>query len=503
MPLLLSLILTLSALLPFTVGPASPFFNIDPDVVYVTNALSFIVRRQIPYVDHPGTPYILTLAASYTPLRFYAKYISRLPFIDWSLTNFRWLMAYSRGVAVLIFSLGMFVYLSAIWKLTRSNLSLIVALSMLMSYSPTLFYFTRVIPENFLLITTAIWVWLLFYFLEHPTWWRFALWGLTAVLSLAAKLTSLPQVLIVFFTGFLLLFISAKKTLLYLIFSVFFCGMGFLVFTWPVRHQYPQIISWSRALAGHTGVYGTGKQTWFDYNTILASSQIIYRSEPSMVNIFLLTPLVFLVVWPNLKSKNRSVIGGVILVTEVFAVLFAKYPNPHYLFSIWLILIVVLLYLINSSKSHIRVLLVLFILLTLFIPATVINYNRYISFHRRLFILARMEQFISDHPPRIMTLWEYGDTKDFSLLWGRSWSGEFYGTQLSQIYPKLGEMISLTNYRNNTGQISDLYSVCWDQLYLRTLLVGKFMSTHAGRYFVISATPDPEMVLITSNHCSL
>jgi len=126
MPLLLSLITLIFSVLPFTLGPSSPFFTIDQEVVYVTNALSYVVRKQIPFYDHPGTPGILLLSASFTPLRLWAKYFIHTPFIDWSIKNFTFLMYYSRFFVLIVYCAGLAILLRAVHNFTASRLAVIL-----------------------------------------------------------------------------------------------------------------------------------------------------------------------------------------------------------------------------------------------------------------------------------------------------------------------------------------------------------------------------------------
>ena len=155
--LILSLFTLVVSVTPIAQKPTSPFFDIDPDVVYVTNAISYIKRHQIAYTDHPGTPYILTLAASYTPLRFYAKYVKHTPFVEWSLTNFSFLVLYSRFFASLLFSLGIYLYLRTIKKYTRSDILTLTAWLLLFIYPNFLRFSVRLTPENLLPLIFALW----------------------------------------------------------------------------------------------------------------------------------------------------------------------------------------------------------------------------------------------------------------------------------------------------------------------------------------------------------
>ena len=508
MPLLLSLITLIFSVLPFTLGPSSPFFTIDQEVVYVTNALSYVVRKQIPFYDHPGTPGILLLSASFTPLRLWAKYFIHTPFIDWSIKNFTFLMYYSRFFVLIVYCAGLAILLRAVHNFTASRLAVILTWLSLFSYSEFLRIGVRPTPENFLLFSTAVWLWLFLPLVNHPTLVRLVFLNLAAGFSLATKLNSLTLLLITWLvTGVVLVRRNLRFFRLVRLW-LFLCGLsliGFFVSTWTIRGHYRGLFNWSYGLASHLEAGGSGRVGWFDWGLIRASLTTIVRQEPYLVLFFILAPLAYIASFRRLSRFSRLVFGPAILILLTFFFVYAKFPRPHYQ---WLHLIVLSVFTavflnrsVSVSLARVRFKLLPLFFILLLTPLMINRVNTYAKWSVNLAAAAAFEDFISAHPPRYRTLWYIGNTRDFSLLWGRSWSGEFYGPQLDRYYPHLGEIVDFNTYRDNSARTYPIFSVCWDQLYLRRSELDGFLAAHPDKKLTVSAVTNTKYYLITSDHC--
>ena len=129
------------------------------------------------------------------------------------------------------------------------------------------------------------------------------------------------------------------------------------------------------------------------------------------------------------------------------------------------------------------------------------NISNHLKLSQGVKKLAVFEQYLKDHPPKYKTLWQYGNSKDFSIIWGRSWSGEFYGEELTKLYPHLGEMINFKYYRSNKPEIFPLFDTCWDQLYLQTPLLPRLLENFPGGDLEIIELDYKDLILVTSSHC--
>ena len=108
--ILLTLAIGFFVLTPFLkFGTDGVFFSIDPDVVYVSNALSNIKYSVIGFYDHPGIPASSLLTLFLLPFRFYAKFISHENFFQFFVNNYSYEFVYLRVLQDLVFSLGIFI----------------------------------------------------------------------------------------------------------------------------------------------------------------------------------------------------------------------------------------------------------------------------------------------------------------------------------------------------------------------------------------------------------
>ena len=492
MPVLLSLLTFIFALLPFTLGPSSPFFTLDQEIVYVTNALSYVVRKQIPFYDHPGTPHIVGLAAAYTPLRLWAKYVVHTPFIDWSIQNFTFLNYYSRVFALAVYGLGLTIFLSAVYRFTQSRLTVLLSWLCLFAYSEFLRNGVRTVPENYLMLSTAIWIWLFLWLVQKPILIRFLVLSVAGGLALATKFNSLTIVLITWIHAGL--FLTRRRWRLWLV-IVGMTVMGFVISTWPIRSHYISMFNWTYSLASHLEPSGSGKQDWFDLEVTRTSLKTMLQQEPYLLPFFFMTPVIYLVSLRRLSPNLRLAFGVAIIFIEIFFFIYAKYPRPHYQLLHFLVLSAITAVLLNRSK----ILVLLFIVLLT--PLMIYRVRTHAAWSKNLGYLAKFEQFISSHPPRYRTLWLISNTRDFSLLWGRGWSGEFYGSQLDRYYPKIGEMVGFDTYRDNAARTYPLFSVCWDQLYLRASELNQFLAAYPERQFQVTGIENTKYYLITTDHC--
>jgi hypothetical protein len=143
-----------------TRGRQVSFFSLDPDAMYVGNALSYFKDQKIYYIDHPGTPAIILLAITLVPLKIYAQFTSHQQFTFWAIEHQDILYFYLRITQGMIASGALFIYLSVIYKATKSLLAQVVAWSALFSFSffPYLFSIISGEATNFLIIS----IWLIF-----------------------------------------------------------------------------------------------------------------------------------------------------------------------------------------------------------------------------------------------------------------------------------------------------------------------------------------------------
>ena len=256
-------------------------------------------------------------------------------------------------------------------------------------------------------------------------------------------------------------------------------------------------------MATHSGLHGSGAKTLFNLQVYRNSIKKLIELEPLATRLFFITPLLFLTSFFKLENKKRALFSLILFSTLVTALVFSKYSLFYYQLPHLFILTslsVLFLYHIVSNQPNLKLaLIILAVLLSSFAPKAI---SKHLALANGVKKLATLEQYIADHPPKHMTLWQYGNSKDFSIIWGRSWSGEFYGQELTKLYPHLGEMINFKYYRSNKPEIFPLFDACWDQLYIQTPLLPKLLENFPDKNLKIVPLDYKDLTLVTSDHCS-
>jgi hypothetical protein len=327
------------------------FYSIDPDIVYVTNALLYTKYAIIDYADHPGTPTIMILYYLYFPLRIIAKYWLHVGFIQWSFDNFAFLMFYSRIFELLVFCSSLLIFLKAVSKMIKSNLLVIIAWI-------SIFIFlgfdsgVRVIPENFSFFLTAIWLLLFLKFVEKRSYIYSALMVFIAGFAVANKFTSL---FLLVQSIFLPIFINKLKLdQLYarVQINVFIAGLAFYIGILPALERLPWIKSFAISLFSHAGAHGTGESAIFNLPAYSASiTSLITRYPATFMYIFLTFVLaIFLIVKKKVKLNDPALF--VFATTLVGIFVFAKYSAIHYFYVNFVLVVFCAIYFLTKVKQN-------------------------------------------------------------------------------------------------------------------------------------------------------
>ena len=489
MPLILGFLAGLLSFFPLLAAPKNPFFDVDPEVMYVSNAVAYIHHKQIVYTDHPGTPYILTIAASFVPFRIWAKYIVHQPFVDWYLLNIDLIFFYSRVLSLTIFVSAIALLLYGIRKFTRSPLAVLTAWLGLLIYPNMLDYGVRIMPETFSLLVFSIWAYIFLSYLDRPRMWKLPLLVFVGGLALATKYTNLALVAIPLVAwpvaklaknerirpqGFMLLLAIGY-------FSYFLATKPINGGNW----LYPTQIRWIINLATHSGLYGTGSPG-LDVQGYISTLRSTFQA---LWPYLLILPVVIILVWKErVRVWQKLIIAVAVIVPLGIFLIFAKFAKLHYQFGNLLVLILVTVYLLRRY----RLLLLIVALVALYsLPGIV---NRHWLLVEKIESTERLRQFADTHPAESKALWDWSYSREQALVWGYTWSGKYYGEELKRLYPRLADMYGYENLVFRHG--------CWDQAYARDLAIPSIKAANPDEPFDIQKIPGTEMNLITSRHCS-
>lgn len=309
-------------ILPVFYPPANPFFDVDPEVMYTANALSYIARRQIVYYDHPGTPYISILVAAYTPLRLWAKYIVKEPFVVWFLRYLSEVYVYSRLVSTGLFIGGLGLMLASVEGLFPA----VILWLGLFSYSAFPEMATRISPEPALIGLFGIWFYLWSRQLRSPVFPRHLLLCLFSGLTLAAKFTSVNLVLITLVSGWLIFPRKLKLTAV----SLIIISGGFIWGTWPIRNHYSRLLTWTANLAGKSGIHGSGAVNPLPGQLIFANIRGFAVSQTWAWYSLWLVAIIYLLVRHRLPRPISRILAGSLAINLLPVIIFSKYPNFYY-----------------------------------------------------------------------------------------------------------------------------------------------------------------------------
>ena len=488
----------LSILPVITNAPQGIFFGMDPDAVYVANALSYIKSHQIQFMGHPGTPTILLIAYSFTPLRLFAKYIIHQPFIDWAFLHYHAIFTYARLFQALVFGVSVFIFLTAVHHLSRSRLAVIFAWVALMAFRPVPFLGSVIAPETLSVALVSLWLLGFSLFLTKRFSALLLILSFLAGLAVANKTTNITLVL----ASLTLSVLRFRRyplfsKLVHLFLNALIVSIGFLGGIWPIHNTIIQILKLNFDFASHTGIHGGGSQTFIDFSLFLSNTRAFHQQGPFILPL-LIIGLLLVVFHLRFTKKLSTEIPLLYLVTLPVFIVFLKFNLFHYELANYLIFI----FLISTYlATHLKPSLIFFSLFILwYLPISTQSYFRGINIQVNQAVA--LESYIKDHPPKIATAWVWGLARDFAYIWARDWTGGLFDSQIKRYRPDLLEVKSDFQKINlNKYDQKKVFDVCWDQLYLQQDLVPKFTALYPDRILTVGSIPNTRMAVISSAHC--
>lgn len=479
-----SLLAGLVAVLPVLIGGLKGvFFSIDPEVMYVGNALSYIKTHQIQYFDHPGTPSILTLAYLLWPWRIYAKLVAQTPFVLWSLEHYDLIFFYLRLCQGMIFGVAVWIFLKAVNLATDSRLVIMLAWVALLIFSPMLRLGSGITPETLSFLIVSVWLLFLAKFLKKPGVDLALVLSLVSGLATANKFTNLFLILASITLALTLKSLSWRQRSTSSLIALAMAATGFVTGTWPIRDKYRLLFDWVIKLMTSTGIHAGGEKAILDWPSYWQSVLTIHYQEPWLilgVGLILLISIAY--------GRLRILVG----IFTMGAMIFAKYPLTYYQLANY----VVLVFLLSVLFSRLNKFLTTVLILILLYPVRSNMFSYLMSTSSVVTKTVVLETFIRRHPPKKATLWEWGRAKDPAVLLttSRDWHGNMFVVER--------EALKLPIYELYPIPANKVFSLCWDQLYIQKVSAKTFLEKYFEQsldYNPIQGTDD--MILIKSNHC--
>jgi hypothetical protein len=459
--------------------------------MYVSNALQYIKVGQISYLDHPGTPAIRLLAASFMPLRVLLKFHQR-PFIAWTVKHYDIIFFFSRIVEIITFIAGLGLI---VWRLARRSIfSGMIFWLTLLSASFIPFIAVAVSPEATSFLLIAIWLVVFDVFLDTGFPFLPTLLALVAGLAVGNKLTNL---VLIFSSLSLIPFlkITPRQKVLNFLSSLGFIFIGFAIATWPIHNRYTVLFGWIGRLFTSSAVHGGGRAGVFIFDVYKQSALSLVSQDHLLV---LLLALMVFGSTISIASKKFDPSSTIVLLAAVAMVaIFAKYPLSHY----QLANITVILFLLSRlTRFWPRTVLVVFCLVAMqFAYQTTLAHLTYLGTETEK--VSRLTKFVQSHPSSGNVIWEWARHKDFALIWSRGWGGQFNQSELAMARPNLLELTTPNQVRQISGDTTSLYSICWNQMYIQKAALPIVQPNLIPNSYRIENI-NSDMVLVSSNYCS-
>jgi len=504
---LLIIVLTLLTLLfvspIINYGTIGVFYNMDPEMALIGNALSFTKEGVIHYWDHPGTPSILLIWASYIPLRFFTKFVEHTNFITWAFNNISILYYYTRLVYVAVFISSVSLFLLAVSKTAKKTIPVIFAWVSLFTFSFTLRLGGTVLSETLSFFLLSVWLITFSKYITRQTKERIFLLSFLAGLAVANKYNSFP----VFVISLLLPLFTIKLKKLEVIKTFTFSGIigmsSFILGTWYIKRQYLYLFKRLMMIFFQSGsAHGNGTSSFVNPASYGHSIINFYNSNtvPSLIFIFTMILFSVFVLW---KKSSRKAIDKAMIIYYfvVFAstLFIAKYSMSYYQFPNFVLLVFGASYLLSKFSNKAALLICLLV-----IPFS----HNSIKLSRNYLInsiesSAYLEEYIEQNSTKYPTLWDYGPSKDFALLWLRDWSRGVFAEELILKRPDLLELKS--DYETvavNYYDYKKAFDVCWDKLYIREERGEVFLEKYSDRDLDFEPIGNTRIMKISSDHCA-
>jgi hypothetical protein len=497
----LSLLGLICALPLMRFGSQGVYFVIDPEVMYIGNALSYIKNNIIHYRDHPGTPVILLNAFSYWPLRIYAKIIAQTPFIKWAFNKLRFLFLYTRLFQLTLFITSIGLFLAAIFNLTKLKVAVVAGWLALfvINYLPGLA--TKVSAENVTFFIVSIWLYIFTSFSKNKSPFKLLILSILSGLAIAVKYNNFALGLASLGLVIIIPNLSLRQKIYNFILNIIAVVGGFVVGTWPIRGGYPRMIDKVLKIiisSGPDAAHAKVDTAVFDLSLYFNSAKSVLISERYAFLFIVVGLLMFLyLIWRKKRFVPNS-LHILILVSVFSSIILMKYPLSYYQLPNILLLVFGVTVLLSKNKF---LLLLMMFLLTFRVQQNISTHllNRTKSYERSI----ALESYIKKVSSGNVTLWDFGTAQDFVYLWIRGWSRGIFNDELKKDRPDLLELkadyetVNLTY--TDTGNIFD---VCWDDLYIRENRGKIFLEKYPERKFITSNIGETGIMHIKSSHCA-
>lgn len=397
------------------------FYSIDPDMVYMANALLYIKSGIIAYIDHPGTVSISALSISFLPIRFFVKLILGQNFIEWSFFNFEILTLYSRIFQSLLFSAGIFVFLRTLDGVAKSVLSQILGLLLLLLFLPIYYIGSSISSEAVTFLIAALWI---FYFAKgyKNEFKNINTISFLGGLMVASRATAFVYVLAALLT--LLNKLKYKINLNKMLVSLGFISIGFVVGLYPLKQHVIDVLKRVVFFATSSGVHGAVIDSTNVFGNYLTSLKTFFYRDPAFCVIVAITLGLSL---KRMANNKNDILGQLGLLFFAGILLYAKFPLAHYQTFNYLFLCY--LFVVFTSKLSRPYKYIIIVITTIAVLPVFKTFN--INLNQAIVMSSNLDKHVDLLAKEGTVVWEWARSTDFAKIWIRDWGGGIYDDYLS------------------------------------------------------------------------
>jgi hypothetical protein len=480
-------------------GRGMTYISIDPEIMYISNALRFIKEGQIGYLDHPGTFSITALSLFYFPIRLFTRFSVHQNFIAWSMPNFDFLFMYSRITSLALATISMFIFLYSIHLLNKSVFAVVMSFFSFFGLPAVYFLQFGVSAEPMSFILAAIWLLFITFWLKSKKYFWLPVICFVSGLAFGNRATS------AFLIPASLCFIifDSRKLVISRMFSAFcllgIVILGFMVSLWPVHSNIPGVINGIFDFATHSEMHLGGTFSFIDWRTVLASLNG-FMDLPRSTFFILVFGWSFVAAFfaRGMKDRQSVPLAAVGVVMMIGVISYAKFPLIHYQLVNFIVLIYIFSYFVNKFPSLIKFALIL-ATFGIFVVNTEKFYTDFSSEVNRLMFL---NDFVESHPSRIARVWDWSKSREFALIWVRSWGNGLYDEQMKTLVPGIfglePDFIHISTSFYDKKYISN---ICWDQMYLQRDSLAKLLTLYPKLKSSIQVIGDTGMYFVDYTNC--
>ncbi len=493
----LTFITGLVSYLPLLVKPTNVFYDIDSEATFVSNPLQFLYTGKIYFTDYPGTPTITIFSLIYLPWKLVYEAVSGKSFILWVVEHWDTTFWVMRSVSLAIFLLGYFWLHLSVYKLFKSYITNIFLFAIFFFDPMFQMNSTKVGIETLAMVLVGYWFWLFAVHKltgENKYLWRMAV---ATGLLMANKMTyGLPIIVILIVSSNLLKTkknIGEKTKVIKKIFLLTFFGL--ILGTMPVFYDYPRMFQWQLRTFFHTEPDGGGTFGLVNLSQFLMSADYWISQRLGII-----ITIIFILI-SSLSKKIGLHWKAITWSGAIGFVIFLKFSVIRYQPGNLILIFLSATYFFSRLSNNLKVIVLLITMLT----ASRYIYDDYGIKRDLVKQSASLQSYVNLLPHDKDIIWEFGNSKDFSLIRARNFSDKFFNPQLGQTNPHLWELYipDPTKVVDHQDKLHDLDSFCWYGMIIQSKVYESlFLPRQRNpQNFLVQHIPQTQMLFVQPRQC--